>query len=98
MGIYLQIKAEFSMCPISYYSLSPELGSHTAVHSFWLDGKKLLILLESGEDLLRFEGYGINLQEFLEDQPFSKMKHIVGSKRNERCIFARNSISAWLFC
>lgn len=90
MEIYLQIKTKLSMCPISYYSLSPELGSYTSVHSFWLNGEKFLILLESGQNLSRFEGYGINLQEFLEEHSFLKRKHIVGSKSDESCTFARN--------
>lgn len=85
MKIYLQIK----VCPIRYSSLSPQVGSCIVAHSLCLNGENYMILLENGQDLSEFEGYNINLQEFLEEQSFLKRKHIVGSKTGE-CMFVRN--------
>ncbi|XP_037413483.1 uncharacterized protein LOC119276512 [Triticum dicoccoides] len=81
---------KIKVCPIQYCSLSPELGSCIAPHSLYLNDENYTILIENGHDLSAFEGYNVSLEEFLAEQPLLKIKHIVGSKTGEECLFVRN--------
>lgn len=86
----LQMIPDRVLSPTVYYSTSPdELGSCIG-HTFSLSDVNYMVLLESGMNLSKFEGFNVSLREYLVKESFLKIKKIIGSLTDEESPFVRN--------